>query len=143
MTLRAAAATFTQRRVEAQPLFVDGALRFDGEASFLERTGPKVTLEDFTLFIVAAPFSNSGGFRAFLAMHQEEPGRLHERPDRRYGRGVHRQFDALNVEGKGFGGMTNLMSVPSDFGVVRQMTISSASGLEGRRARRRRGGPVA
>ena len=48
----------------AAPISSSGAVRFDGEASFLERPGPKVTLEDFTLFIVAAPFSNAGGFRA-------------------------------------------------------------------------------
>jgi putative heme-binding domain-containing protein len=121
----------TQARAQAQPLFIDGALRFDGQASFLERAGLKVSLEDFTLFVVAAPLSNSGGFRAFLAMHQQDREDFTSGVTVDMGFGYSGRFDALNVEGKGFGGMANLMAVPSDFGVVRRMTISSAPGPKG------------
>ena len=137
-----------QQRVEAQPLFFDGALRFDGETSFLERAGLKATLKDFTVFVVAAPFSNSGGFRAFMAMHQEGRDDFTSGVTVDMGFGFTGRFDVLNVEGKGFGGMTNLMAVPSDFGVVRRMTISSVPGpagtalrVDGQLARSRDRGP--
>jgi putative heme-binding domain-containing protein len=120
-----------QTRVESQPMFIEGALRFDGEASFLERTGMKAKFEGFTLFVVAAPFSNSGGFRAFMAMHQEKKDDYISGANVDMGFGFTGRFDVLNVEGRGFGGMTNLLTVPSDFGVVRRMTISSAPGPGG------------
>ena len=71
-----------------------------------------MTLKDFTVFVVAAPFSNSGGFRAFLAMHQEGRDDFTSGVTVDMGFGFTGRFDALNVEGKGFGGMTNLMAVP-------------------------------
>ena len=62
---------FAQLREQAQPVYQDGALRFDGDTSYLERAGAGMRLEDFTIFIVAAPFSNAGDFRAFLATHEQ------------------------------------------------------------------------
>ena len=117
-----------QRREEAQPLYLDGALRFDGEASYLERDGLATKLEDFTVFVVAAPFSNAGGFRAFLAMHQEGRDDFTSGVTVDMGAGFTGRFDTLNVEGEGFGGMANLMADPSGFGVVRRMCVGSSSG---------------
>src|SRR5829696_6413075 len=54
----------TQARAVAQPRFLEGALRFDGEATYLERAGLKTRMKGFTLFVVAAPLSNGGGYRA-------------------------------------------------------------------------------
>ncbi len=47
------------------------------------------------------------------------------------GPGFTGRFDWLNVEGNGFGGAGNLMAEPSEFGVVRRMTITSAPGSGG------------
>src|SRR5271165_3228671 len=43
---------FAQLREAAQPVYIEGALRFDGEASYLERAGAAARLENFTLYIV-------------------------------------------------------------------------------------------
>ena len=120
-----------QAREEARPLYLEGALRFDGKASFLERAGMKARLEDFTLFIVAAPLSNSGGFRAFVAMRQEGREDYTSGLTVDMGPGFTGRFDTLNVEGEGFGGIANLMSDTSEFGLVRRMTISSTRGPGG------------
>src|SRR4029077_4595814 len=100
----------------------------DGEASFLERTGAALRLEDFTLFIVAAPFSNAGGFRGFVA--GAEPGEVDFTSGVTVDMGAafSMNFDTLNVEGEGFGGMQNLLAEPSTFGVVRAMVVTSSAG---------------
>jgi putative heme-binding domain-containing protein len=121
----------TQPREEARPRYLEAGLRFDGEASFLERTGVKERLEDFTLFVVAAPLSNPGGFRALVAMHQEGQQDYTSGLTVDLGPGFSGRFDTLNVEGKGFGGMANLMADSSDFGVVRRMTVTSTRGPSG------------
>ena len=48
------------------------------------------------------------------------------------------RFDTLNVEGEGFGGMANLLAEPSDFGVVRRMTVTSSPGPGGTKLFHRR-----
>ena len=134
---------FVQSREDARPKYLDGGLRFDGEATYLERS-EATRLRGFTLFIVGAALSNGGGFRAFTAMH--EPGK----PDFTtgvtvdMGPGFTGQFDTLNVEGEGFGGAGNLMGEPSDFGIVRQLAVVSTPGpggtklfVDGRPARTR------
>lgn len=118
----------TQTREEARPEFLEGALRFDGEATHLERAGLGATLKEFTLFVVAAPLSNSGGFRALVAMHGEGREDYTSAFTVDQGPGYTGRFDTLNVEGLGFGGAVNLMADPSDFGLVRRLTITSAIG---------------
>jgi putative heme-binding domain-containing protein len=122
---------FAQIREAAQPIFQAGALRFDGEASFLERSGAGMRLDDFTLFLMAAPFSNAGGFRAFLAMHEQGQADFTTGVTVDMGFGFTTSFDTLNVEGEGFGGMQNLLAEPSDFGTVRRMTVTSTPGRGG------------
>jgi len=121
----------TQPREDARPKYLDGALRFDGEATFLERAGLKERLGEFTLFVVAAPLSNGGGFRAFAAIHQDGREDYTSAVTVDLGPGFTGRFDWLNVEGNGFGGAGNLMADPSGFGVVRRMTIASAPGPGG------------
>jgi hypothetical protein len=48
------------------------------------------------------------------------------------------RFDVLNVEGEGFGGMANLMADPSDFGVVRRLSVTSTPRPRRDQALRRR-----
>ncbi len=117
-----------QPREDARPRYLAGGLRFDGEATYLEHTGAKLRLEDFTLFVVAAPLSNSGGFRAFVAMHQEGREDYTSGVTVDMGFGFTGRFDTLNVEGEGFGGMANLMVDTSEFGIVHRMTVTSTHG---------------
>jgi putative heme-binding domain-containing protein len=115
----------------AQPLYQDGALRFDGEASYMERAGAAARLGNFTLFIVAAPFSNAGGFRALFATHEQGQVDFTSGVTVDMGSGFSTKLDTLNVEGEGFGGMLNLMAEPFEFGVVRRMSVTSAPGHGG------------
>ncbi|QDV37764.1 ThuA domain-containing protein [Tautonia plasticadhaerens] len=124
-----------QPRVDVRPTFEDGAVRFDGIASHLERQGADLRLEGFTLFLVAAPFSNAGGFRGFLALNQEGQDDFTSGLTVDMGFGFTGRFEALNVEGEGFGGMADLMFDPSEFGIVRRVTITSISGASGTRLR--------
>src|SRR5262249_48374796 len=48
----------TQAREDARPRFLEGALRFDGESTYLEHPNLKTGIKEFTLFVVAAPLSN-------------------------------------------------------------------------------------
>ncbi|MEJ7638107.1 MAG: hypothetical protein WKF75_09050 [Singulisphaera sp.] len=85
-----------------------------------------------------------GGFRAFMAMNQEGKDDFTSGLTMDMGFGFSSRFETLNVEGNGFGGMANLMAEPSEFGVVRRMTVTSTPGpggtkvhLEGRPGRSR------
>ncbi len=106
-------------------------MRFDGEATYLERSGLAERLRGFTLFVVAAPLSNGGGFRAFAAMHQDRQPDFTSAYTLDLGPGFTGRFESLNVEGNGFGGAGNLMADASEFGVVRRMAITSAAGAGG------------
>ncbi len=114
-----------QRHEESQPVYQDGALRFDGESSHLGLAGANTRLTDYTLFLVAAPLSNHGGFRAFLAMNRRGQVDFTSGVTVDMSFPFTARFDVLNVEGNGFVGAANLMTVPSDFGVVRRMTVTS------------------
>ncbi|WP_337176491.1 ThuA domain-containing protein [Paludisphaera sp.] len=122
-----------QAREEARPKFLQGALRFDGEATYLMRAGLESRLKEFTLFVVAAPLSNAGGFRAFAAMHRDGQEDYTSAFNVDQGPGYTGRFDTLNVEGPGFGGAVNLITDPSDFVLVRRLTITSAPGPGGTR----------
>ncbi|WZP00352.1 ThuA domain-containing protein [Isosphaeraceae bacterium EP7] len=120
-----------QTRVEVQPFYQDGALRFDGDASHLELAGIGGRFREITLFVVAAPLGNAGGFRAFMAINQEGKDDFTSGLNLDMGFGFSSRFETINVEGNGFGGMANLMASPSDFGVVRRMTVTSTPGPGG------------
>ncbi len=117
-----------QKDEAARPRLLQGAVRFDGEATFLERAGLDAKVNDFTLFLVAAPLSNAGSFPAFLALHRNGEADFTSALNVDLGAGYTGRFDVLNVEGRGFGGMLNLLARPSPFGEVRRMTLSSSSG---------------
>jgi putative heme-binding domain-containing protein len=120
-----------QIHADAQPLYLAGGLRFNGKSTSLERPGAAARLEDFTLFIVAAPFSNAGGFRAFLATHEQEEVDFTSGVTIDMGAAFTMRFDSLNVEGEGFGGMQNLLAEPSSFATVRRMVVTSSPGPRG------------
>ncbi|WP_165225086.1 ThuA domain-containing protein [Aquisphaera insulae] len=120
-----------QARETARPRLVAGAIRFDGEQTYLERGGPGMEIRDCTLFVVAAPLSNAGGFRGFVSFHQDGREDFTTGLNADLGAGYTNRFEVFNVEGPGFGGMANLMGEPSKFGVVRRLTVSTRSGPGG------------
>ena len=124
-----------QSRVESQPTYNDGAVRFDGETSHLILLKAGKSFRDITVFVVATPFSNPGGFPAFFAMNQEGKNDYTTGLNLDMGAAGTPRFSALNLEGGGFPGMVNLMGgvSPSGFGVVRVITVTSTIGAGGTR----------
>jgi putative heme-binding domain-containing protein len=127
----------TQKDAAAQPIFhaADGytALRFDGERRHLNRTAIDASFRALTVFLVATPFGNAGDFRGLLALNQAG------RNDYVSGLTIDQgwlgttRFEALNVEGAGFGGAVNLMTEPGEFGTVERLCVTSAPGPGGTR----------
>jgi hypothetical protein len=93
-------------------------VRFDGEDDHLRVLNVKQKLSAFTLFMVAAPHSNPGGFRGIFAFNQTN------RRDYETGFTLDLSWpfsakvDNLNLEGRGFGGARNLMKTPVPFGTL-------------------------
>lgn len=94
------------------------AVRFDGEDDHLRVMNVKQKLSAFTLFVVAAPHSNGGGFRGMLAFNQTD------RRDYETGFTLDlspffsARLDNLNLEGRGFGGARNLLKTPVPLGTL-------------------------
>lgn len=126
---------FMQRVRDSQPRFVQAGersvVRFDGKDDFLELTQPGRALQAFTAFIVAAPRSNPGTFRAFLAAH--EAGKN----DYTTGFNIDMsafgsdQLNQINVEGRGFSGAINLLKSPVPFGEFHAIEVTSQPGPQG------------
>jgi putative heme-binding domain-containing protein len=126
-----------QKDVRSQPAFAAGegyrAVRFDGETQHLSRAGLGRSYQDLTVFVVAAPFSNAGGFRAVLALSATGQNDYVSGLTIDQGPGGAPRFGSLNVEGAGFGGATNLLKDASDFGTVRRLCVTSSAGAGGTR----------
>jgi putative heme-binding domain-containing protein len=108
------------------------AVRFDGADDCLGLTGlDRDLLEEFTVFIVAAPRSNAGDFRGLLS--------LNETGKNDYTTGLtidltgeaSVRLDRLNVEGKGFQGAVNLMKSDHPFGEFHVIEVLGQSGKAG------------
>jgi putative heme-binding domain-containing protein len=118
-----------QREVAAQPKLVraggSAVVRFDGVDDVLSTACRLGELEQFTLFVVAAPKSNRGGFRALCAANQ------FGRNDYRTGFNVDlgpfpsAKFDVLNVEGAGFGGAQDLLDSTLEFGEFHTFAVTA------------------
>ncbi|MCP4858190.1 MAG: hypothetical protein GY903_27220 [Fuerstiella sp.] len=93
-------------------------VRFDGDNDHLRVLDFNRRFKDFTVFVVAAPHSNAGGFRGFMA--------LNERGRKDYQSGFNLDMNGppstvlgnLNLEGRGFSGARNLMATPAAFGTL-------------------------
>lgn len=107
------------------------AIRFDGVDDFLGLIEEQFELRHLTLFIVAAPFTNTGDFRGFFAGN--EPGKND------YTSGINvdlgptfsANWQVFNTEGAGFGGMNNLLKRPFDFGKFHRFALASQAGANG------------
>ncbi len=111
---------FLQRRTGAQPLLVVSAgrsvARFDGKDDYLECAGLNHDLSTSSVFVVAAPTTNMGGFRGFFAANAQGRNDYTSGFTVDLGPLASTRFDALNVEGKGFTGFFNVLESPRGFG---------------------------
>ncbi|HEY7158086.1 MAG TPA: ThuA domain-containing protein [Gemmataceae bacterium] len=126
-----------QKTTRAQPRFHDAegvvALRFDGEDAYLALHKQNQTFREITIFLVAVPFGNSSGFRAFLAMNRDGKNDYTSGLNIDMGPNWSERFQTLNVEGAGFGGAVNLMKGAFAFGAGHRITITSTPGAGGTR----------
>src|SRR5262249_32105214 len=120
-----------QRVQAAQPRLVKtgelAVVRFDGTDDWLGLSGLKRRLDEMTVFVVAAPRSNAGYFRGFLAFNATGENDYVTgfnldmsglRSDR---------FTFINVEGPGFGGAVNLMRGAHPFGEFHTLEVHARS----------------
>src|SRR5262245_8156433 len=107
------------------------AMRFDGTDDFLARKAEKRELKDLTLIVVAATYSNQGGFRAYFAGN--EPGKNDYTSGINFDLGpfFSNKVQMLNSEGPGFGGAANLLKQPADFGKFHRFALVSSIGPDG------------
>lgn len=106
-------------RFNAAPL-----VRFDGVDDHFRLTGLNRALEAATIFIVAAPRENPGGFRAFLAANQQDRRDFETGFTVDMGPFATTAFNQLNVEGTGFGGARSLMQAAPPFGALQVIEIT-------------------
>ena len=118
-----------QSRPDAQPTYHNGGVRFDGQSHHFIAQTPGTSYQAVTVFVVATPFSNFGGFPGFLAMSRKGENDYNSGLNLDMGAVGTSRLSALNLEGAGFPGMVNLMddspAAASGFGVVRVMCITS------------------
>ncbi len=124
-----------QRRQDAQPRWQHqgdrAAVRFDGKAAHLALAGLGRSADALTLFVVAAPRSNAGDFRALFA------GNATGKNDYTTGLTVDltgsgsARLDRANVEGKGFGGAVNLLDQSHPFGTFKTFEVVVGPGAGG------------
>ena len=124
---------FTQPKRAAQPHLrsQDGLsfVCFDGQGTFLSREEPRLACDSATIFLVVAPYSNDGEFRGFFAASASGGN------DYTTGLTIDQswpatpEFSAVNVEGAGFGGATNLKSNRTPMLRVARVCVSTAATL--------------
>ena len=111
---------FTQPAAECQPYLVPVAdrwvVRFAGQRQHLRAERPGLAFKELTLFIVARPTANPGGFRALFATNAPNLNDYQTGLTVDLGPGFTRRLSFLNVEGRGFEGAQNLIKTPIPLG---------------------------
>lgn len=109
------------------------SLRFDGRRTSLTIVQVPAVLKDCTIFVVAAPFSNQGFFRGFLAFNETGKNDYVSGLTLDLGPLGMQRFQALNPEGIGFGGAVNLMRDTFEFGTLQRICMTTKAGRGGTR----------
>ncbi|HUF62377.1 MAG TPA: ThuA domain-containing protein [Verrucomicrobiales bacterium] len=99
-------------------------IRFDGDDDFLFVQGPD-NLETCTLFALAAPASNAGGFRAVASSNQAGRNDYESGFNLDLGPAPGNALDVINAEGAGFSGARDLLeeTFPLGVSVLLELTI--------------------
>jgi putative heme-binding domain-containing protein len=105
-------------------------VRFDGLDDALLSAAGRRSTRALTLFLVAAPLSNSGGFRAFAAANRRFTNDYVSGLNLDQGPFATPTFSTLNIEGIGFQGAQNLRTEPQPLGKFQLLavTVDDASG---------------
>jgi len=122
----------SQPKDDARPIrLVAGEValvRFDGVDDHLRNVQQGLDLEGLTIFVVAVPRGNAGGFRAFLAFNAAGQRDYQSGLTIDHGPGPSARFTSLNVEGRGFGGARSLRQRETPFGQLVTLEISADAG---------------
>jgi putative heme-binding domain-containing protein len=118
----------------AQPRHVPAGeaavVRFDGTDDWMGLAGLNRRLNELSAFVVAAPRSNVGGFRAFLAAWETGKNDYTTGLTLDMTGAGSARFDRVNVEGKGFGGAVNLLKTGYPFGEFHTLEVHAQSGAK-------------
>ena len=104
------------------------ALRFNGRNACLSLDSLGLAHEQQPIFIVAAPASNAGNFRALLSMRARGADDFQSGLTVDLGPYPSPDLAVVNVEGAGFGGVNNLRAGGDPFLKFRRLCITSAVG---------------
>lgn len=116
-----------QPDAEARPSLLrvgrSAVLRFDGQNDHLRALDLNQTWEAATLFLIAAPRENLGGFRGFLAANERGRRDFETGFTIDLGPAPTTAFTQLNVEGRGFVGARSLAQSSSPFGTLHVLEV--------------------
>jgi putative heme-binding domain-containing protein len=107
------------------PVGDSAVVRFDGLNDHLRAVKQAAELTTFTLFVVAAPRQNPGGFRAVLAFNAASRRDFETGLTLDLGPFPTPRFSALNVEGRGFGNWQNLLRADRPFNELRILEVTA------------------
>src|ERR1051325_2295284 len=124
-----------QPLLESRPRFrqeFNGAmLSFDGTNDFFSASTVTAAQTNLSVFIVAAPRSNAGFFRAFLGFNAAGQNDYTTGLNFDLGGNASTGLSALNVEGGGCPGQVNLLNTPQPFGRWHVFSLVAAGGEKG------------
>jgi putative heme-binding domain-containing protein len=111
--------------------FNGAMLSFDGTNDFLAATPAKISETNLTAFLVAAPRSNAGFFRAFFGFSGAGQNDYTTGINFDLGGSPSAAMSTLNVEGAGSPGQVNLLTAPQPFGRWHLFTAVVGRGEKG------------
>jgi len=106
-------------------------LSFDGTDDFLTASGWNLSFTNATIFVVAAPQTNAGFYRAFLSFNRAGRNDYQSGLNLDLGGQPTADFSRVNVEGAGSGGERNLLTTPQPFGRWNTFTLVTRPGTNG------------
>lgn len=122
----------------ARPRLVEEAgtafLRFDGKDDALTSGLALAETAELSVFVVAAPVANAGGFSAFFSLARAGANDYQSGLNLDFGPQATRQMSFLNAEGAGANGATQLLRRPPlPFGAWHVFALESQPGSQGLR----------
>jgi putative heme-binding domain-containing protein len=118
-----------EQRPRFRQEFTGAFLRFDGTNDCLEAALLAAGWTNVTVFLIAAPRSNAGGFRSFFGFSQAGRNDYTSGLNFDFGPFGSPQLSFLNAEGAGFGGVVSLWSgQPALFGKWHSFTLVNQPG---------------
>ncbi len=101
-------------------------IRFDGDNDALRFIQPAIERPEVTLFVVASPRRNMGGFRAVMSLNAKDQRDFESGMTLDFGPGPTTQFTSFNLEGRGFGTWKNLLTGERSFGQLYTLEVATS-----------------